>query len=662
MKEYGLTLLVAAAVTYLLTPLARRFAILIGAQHEARERDVHTAPTPRLGGLAMYCGLAAGLLVASRMFPLSGVFQDTRVGSGLLLAGGVVVLMGLVDDRWGLGALTKLAGQVVAGAILVWSGAVIDWLPLPGGNTLGLTSDEGTVLTILVVVVTINAVNFIDGLDGLATGIVGIGGGRVLPVLLHAGQAAGAERARRPGAGVGRAGRGVPGLPAVQLPSGPDLHGRHRVDAARPAAGLRPDLQPGVDRPAARWSARPPTAGGRSTGSRRSCRCCVPATIMLIPYVDLLLAVVRRTRAGLSPFAADKKHLQHRLLDIGHSHRASVLIMYLWAILFAGTVVLLSIMQTKLPVLAIVTAGGFLSLLMLSMPRLRPWRRGPSRLAPARRRPGWPGRRRARRCACDPAARACCAAARAGCAAARRRLRRCPRAGLRRCPGLPSRRLTTSGPATIGRLAMTRRLVTTRPAGYDPQAGYDRQAGYGPAGYDPQAGYGRPAGYDRPAGHRAPAAYGPDDPRTAAAAGLAGLSGPVGRSAGGLASSGPADPEPASDRGPGRPDPGRYYSGGNGRPPGGRGYPGGNGSGNGAGHGHQAAGPADPGYGGGYPAAPAGRDPAGRDPAGHGPGDNGRGDGGRGDDGLAGGGAGAGHGPGPEDAEQPPRPTAGLAR
>ena len=87
MKEYGLTLLVAAAVTYPLTPLTRRFAVLIGAQHEARERDAHTEPTPLLAGLPMYFGLAAGPLVASRMFPLSGIFHNTRAGVGLLLAG-----------------------------------------------------------------------------------------------------------------------------------------------------------------------------------------------------------------------------------------------------------------------------------------------------------------------------------------------------------------------------------------------------------------------------------------------------------------------------------------------------------------------------------------------------------------------------------------------
>ena len=118
----------------------------------------------------------------------------------------------------------------------------------------------------------------------------------------------------------------------------------------------------------------------------------VPAIIMLIPYADLLLAVVRRTRAGMSPFAADKKHLQHRLLDIGHSHRASVLIMYMWAALFAGTVVLLSIMRTKLYVLGIVTAGGILVLLLLSMPRLRWWvsRRPAAPRHPGPRRPAPP--------------------------------------------------------------------------------------------------------------------------------------------------------------------------------------------------------------------------------------------------------------------------------
>jgi len=175
MREYVLTLLVAAAVTYVLTPLVRRFAIAVGAMHAARDRDVHVVPTPLLGGFAMYAGLAAGLVVASQLPSLKSVFADTNMARGLLLAGGLVVVMGCVDDRWGMGAISKLAGQVAAGVILVWSGAEVTWLPAPHGTTLGLTSDQQIAVTLLVVVVTINAVNFIDGLDGLAAGIVGIG-------------------------------------------------------------------------------------------------------------------------------------------------------------------------------------------------------------------------------------------------------------------------------------------------------------------------------------------------------------------------------------------------------------------------------------------------------------------------------------------------------
>src|SRR6516225_10689540 len=175
MGEYVLTLLAAAAVTYLLTPAVRRLAVAVGAVHAPRDRDVHVVPTPLLGGFAMYAGLATGLLVASRIPALTGAFAEPNMAKGLLLAGGLVVVLGFVDDRWGLGAVSKLAGQVAAGVILVWSGAEVTWLPAPHGTTLGLTSDQQIAVTILVVVVTINAVNFIDGLDGLAAGIVGIG-------------------------------------------------------------------------------------------------------------------------------------------------------------------------------------------------------------------------------------------------------------------------------------------------------------------------------------------------------------------------------------------------------------------------------------------------------------------------------------------------------
>jgi UDP-GlcNAc:undecaprenyl-phosphate/decaprenyl-phosphate GlcNAc-1-phosphate transferase len=382
MREYGLTILVAAAVTYLLTPLVRRFAIAVGAEHAARARDVHTEPVPLLGGLAMYLGLAAALLVASRLSHLSTVFMGSRVASGLLLAGGVVVVLGFVDDRWGLGAITKMAGQVAAGVILVWSGAVVAWLPVPGGGTLSLTSDQQTVLTILVVVVTINAVNFIDGLDGLAAGIVGIGAAAFFLYYYTLTKRLGLDDQTGPAlAAAILAGVCLGFLPHNFHPArifmgdtGSMLLGL--LLAYVPISSLA-SLDPNTLTNPSAYS------GGTVNRFPEILPLLVPAIIMLIPYADLLLAVVRRTRAGQSPFSADKKHLQHRLLAIGHSHRGSVLIMYLWAVLFAGTVVLLSIIRTKLLVLGLVTLAGVLILLLASMPRLRPWnRRGQLRLSP----------------------------------------------------------------------------------------------------------------------------------------------------------------------------------------------------------------------------------------------------------------------------------------
>src|ERR1017187_919026 len=114
-----MTLLLTAAVTYLLTPLVRRVAISVGAMHAARDRDVHVVPIPLLGGLAMYGGLAAGLMVASQVEPLRrNVFVGSRMGAGLLLAGGVIVAVGFVEDRWGLNPISKLAGQAAGPAIL----------------------------------------------------------------------------------------------------------------------------------------------------------------------------------------------------------------------------------------------------------------------------------------------------------------------------------------------------------------------------------------------------------------------------------------------------------------------------------------------------------------------------------------------------------------
>jgi UDP-GlcNAc:undecaprenyl-phosphate/decaprenyl-phosphate GlcNAc-1-phosphate transferase len=371
-REYLVTLLVTAAITYLLTPLVRRGAIKVGAMEPARDRDVHEVPVPLLGGLAMYGGLAAGLLVASEMSSLHAVFAGSRLAAGLLLAGGVIVVVGFVDDRWGLSPISKLAGQVAAGAIVVWSGAQLSWLPAPFGGTLIPTTNETTALTILVVVATINAVNFIDGLDGLAAGVVCIAAIFLFVYYFRLTQVIDL----REQAGPTLVSAVLAGACLGFLP--------HNFHPARILMGDTGSMLLGllvayVPILSITWLDPASLAGHAAYSGHTANRfpevlpLLLPATILLIPYADLLLAVLRRTRAGLSPLAPDQKHLHHRLLAIGHSHRSSVLIMYLWATLFSGGVVWLSITRTRLVILAVMTLAAVLALLLMSMPRLRFW-------------------------------------------------------------------------------------------------------------------------------------------------------------------------------------------------------------------------------------------------------------------------------------------------
>jgi UDP-GlcNAc:undecaprenyl-phosphate/decaprenyl-phosphate GlcNAc-1-phosphate transferase len=377
--EYLLTLLVTAVVTYLLTPLVRRGAIASRAMQPARDRDVHTVPVPRLGGLAMYGGLAAGLMVADELNPLRSVLAGDRMASGLLLAGGLIVLVGVVDDRWGLSPISKLAGQAAAGGILVWSGAQLGWLPEPGGGTFLLDTNQSTVLTIFLVVATINAVNFIDGLDGLAAGIVCIAAIAFFVYCYHLTQVVHPSLTQQAGPALVSAvliGACLGFLPHNSYPA--------RIfmgDTGSMLLGLLLAYVP----ISSIVSLNPYSLHSAANRFPEILPLLLPVTVLVIPYSDLLLAVVRRTRAGKSPLAPDRKHLHHRLLDIGHSHRSSVLIMYLWAALFSVAIIWLSFARTRLFVLAVTTLAAVLVLLLMSMPRLRPWERGRSRARAAAR-------------------------------------------------------------------------------------------------------------------------------------------------------------------------------------------------------------------------------------------------------------------------------------
>jgi UDP-GlcNAc:undecaprenyl-phosphate/decaprenyl-phosphate GlcNAc-1-phosphate transferase len=362
MREYLLTLLVAASVTYLLTGLVRTFAIRAGAMAEVRDRDVHAIPTPRLGGMAMFAGMCAGLLVASNLPFMRGVYRQSDDPTALLTGCAVICVLGIIDDRWGIDALTKLAGQALAAALMVVQGIQLVWLPVPGLGVLSLGPTQGVVFTVLVVVVTINAVNFVDGLDGLAAGIVAIGALAFFGYSYWLWVKQGVTEAGAPTLFTAV----LVGICLGFLP--------HNFHPARIFMGDSGSMLIGLLLAASSISLTgrvPPGVIDRQGLVPTLLPLVLPFTVLAVPLLDLLMAVVRRTRAGRSPFAADKQHLHHRLLEIGHSHRRAVLLMYFWSGLIAFSAVLIGVVDGQAPVLAGTAALVLVGLLLLMLPRLR---------------------------------------------------------------------------------------------------------------------------------------------------------------------------------------------------------------------------------------------------------------------------------------------------
>ncbi len=364
-KEYLLLALVTAAVTYLLVPPVRAFALRIGAAPEVRERDVHKVPTPRLGGLAMFGGMAAGLLMATQLEHVGAAISSGQTGNtviALLAAGGLIVLTGFLDDWLGMDALVKLGGQVASGGILVYFGMNLSFLPLPQswGGSYSPDAKLRTILTILIVVVVINAVNFVDGLDGLAAGIVGIAALATFAYSIALSQTSSGSRINVTAAVAAiLIGMCLGFLPHNFNPAkifmgdtGAMLIGLLLAtslititSSVEPAAGINkfPVILPLV----------------------------LPIAVMVLPLADLIMAVIRRTSAGQSPFHPDRGHLHHRLLDLGHSQRRSVLIMYAWTFLFAFAIVGLSIGGVPLILFPLTVLLAVAVLVMMALPRLR---------------------------------------------------------------------------------------------------------------------------------------------------------------------------------------------------------------------------------------------------------------------------------------------------
>ncbi|MEV0892760.1 MraY family glycosyltransferase [Promicromonospora sp. MEB111] len=324
MRVYLLLMLVAAAVTFLTTPFARWVALKTSAISAVRARDVHSVPTPRLGGLAMLIGIVVSVMLASQMPFLSGVFED-RQAWGIVGGAAIVCALGWADDKWDLDWVTKLAGQVLAAGFMVLQGVQLITLPIAG--TTIPSSRMSLVVTVLAVVVAMNAVNFVDGLDGLAAGIVAIGGAAFFLYTYGLTQQATPEdysslaslmMAVLVGVCVGFLPYNFHPASIFMGDAGSMLIGLVMAGAAITVTGnVTPDVMTG------------------SQALPAFIPLLLPVAVLMLPLLDMGLAVIRRLAAGKSPMAPDRMHLHHRMLALGHSHRRAVVILYVWTAVFA---------------------------------------------------------------------------------------------------------------------------------------------------------------------------------------------------------------------------------------------------------------------------------------------------------------------------------------
>ncbi len=250
----------------------------------------------------MFAGMAAALLVASRMPTLQVVNQRFSEPRALLLGGGVVFVFGALDDRFNLDAVTKLAGQILAASVMVLQGVQLLWLPIPGQGTLILGQDWSVVLTVSFIVIVINAVNFIDGLDGLAAGVVGIAALAFFALSYNLSVQSHLPYALPPMliAII------VAGLCLGFLP--------HNFHPARVFMGDSGSMLIGLLLAASTVS----LTGQVDVVTQYQqygafLPLLLPFAILLVPFADLVLAVARRTKQGRAPWSPDKQHLHHRL-------------------------------------------------------------------------------------------------------------------------------------------------------------------------------------------------------------------------------------------------------------------------------------------------------------------------------------------------------------
>lgn len=369
-----LAALVTAACSFGVLRLSRRYKLA----PEVRARDVHKQPTPRLGGVAMFAGIVVALGYAGIFGPFASVFEDQSQLWVLLGACALIAVIGVLDDLLDLDWMVKLGAQLAAAGLLAWNGAQI--VSLPFGNTLIVGSPVlNFALTVFLMTLVMNAVNFVDGLDGLVAGVAIIANAAffVYTQLLTA--QTGVDSSITLAALIAAI---VVGISVGFMP--------FNWNPARMFMGDTGALLIGLLMAASTVSVTGqlnPAQLDQKLVLASYIPIILPMAVLAVPLADFTLAVCRRLLAGKSPFEADRRHLHHRLLDMGHSPVQAVMIFYLWTAMVSLACLLVFVTQSFFWPGIVVVVGGVVCLAITLTPlvRVRDWltQRGLLRLSGA---------------------------------------------------------------------------------------------------------------------------------------------------------------------------------------------------------------------------------------------------------------------------------------
>ena len=322
---------VGAGVTVLVTPLVGMLARRMGWVYLPNDRTVHQSPLPDVGGLAMYIGFLAAMLTAWLLDAFAVLFESNSEPLGVVIAATIVYAVGFIDDIREISPPAKVAGIVAAGLVLVQFGVVMFSFRLPFyDGPIILSSDLQPLVTVLWLLGMTQAINLIDGLDGLAAGIVAIA---AFAFFLYSQELTDSALLDVRNIGPLLAIIAV-GVCLGFLP--------HNFNPARIMMGDGGAFLLGL-----LLAVSTSVVGGRADSFSEEfvgqtyfflAPLAIPLLILGVPIFDMAFAIVRRV-SGRSSFAtADKGHLHHRLMNLGHGHRRSVVILWTWTALLSAFV------------------------------------------------------------------------------------------------------------------------------------------------------------------------------------------------------------------------------------------------------------------------------------------------------------------------------------